>query len=160
MGELPIAEVEFNMADYVYGEYNPVTLYLKKSPENNMIDIDPNETYLSIGLKGTRANNSFIDKRSAINSLRSKGSRSALDTVSDNKTMNDRTNSISSMHTQEVERIKKENRLLQKELQRETTVKNTKINNLITDVENLKTDLNLAASDKMKLSHQEESLEK
>ena len=160
MGELPIAEVEFNMADYVYGEYNPVTLYLKKSPENNMIDIDPNETYLSIGLKGTRANNSFIDKRSAINSLRSKGSRSALDTVSDNKTMNDRTNSISSMHTQEVERIKKENRLLQKELQRETTIKNTKINNLITDVENLKTDLNLAASDKMKLSNQEESLEK
>ena len=29
MGELPIAEVEFNMADFVYGEYNPVKLNLK-----------------------------------------------------------------------------------------------------------------------------------
>ena len=41
MGETPIAEVEFNMADFNYGEYKPVKLYLKKCQENNYVDIDP-----------------------------------------------------------------------------------------------------------------------
>lgn len=103
MGELPIAEAEFNMADFVYGEYNPIKLNLKQSPENKICDIDPNETYLSIGLKGTRSNNIFYDKRNAQN-LRPKPSRSAMDTTSDNRTLNDRASSINSMQSQEIER--------------------------------------------------------
>ena len=40
MGETPLAEVEFNMADFNYGEYKPVKLYLKKCAENDYVDID------------------------------------------------------------------------------------------------------------------------
>lgn len=41
MGEIRVAEAEFNMADFNYGEYKPVKLYLKKCAENNYLDIDP-----------------------------------------------------------------------------------------------------------------------
>lgn len=55
MGEIKIAEAEFNMADFSYGEYKPVQLFLKKCKENTYCDVDPEETFLDIGLKGTRA---------------------------------------------------------------------------------------------------------
>ena len=41
MGETPIAEAEFNMADFNYGEYKPVKLYLKKCADNDYVDVDP-----------------------------------------------------------------------------------------------------------------------
>lgn len=161
MGELPVAEVDFNMADFVYGEYNPVKLRLKKCPENDQIDIDPEETYLSIGLKGTRAQNPFADKRTAPGSQhhRQKASRNNMDSISDNRNLGDRPNSINAMQSQDSDRLKKENRLLQKEQQREITMKNTKINNLFTEIENLKTDQNLAQSDKTRLSKNHDELQ-
>ena len=52
--------------------------------------------------------------------------------------MGDRANS--GMINQELEKLKKENRQLQKDHAREITQKNTRINNLFTEIENLKTD--------------------
>lgn len=61
-GGTPIAEIEFNMADFTYNEYKYRTLYLTKCDENNVLDFDPSETYLEIGLKGTRQDG-LVQKR-------------------------------------------------------------------------------------------------
>lgn len=53
-GGTHLGEVEFNMGDFLYGEYKYRTLYLKKSESNDVIDFNPEETLLEIGLKGTR----------------------------------------------------------------------------------------------------------
>ena len=49
-----IGEVEFNMADFTYGEYKYRKLLLVQSPENTAINFDAETTHLEIGLKGTR----------------------------------------------------------------------------------------------------------
>lgn len=71
MGETPIAEAEFNMADFNYGEYKPVKLYLKKCPENDYVDVDPEQTYLDIGLKGTRARHFQMERKTSGNPFKS-----------------------------------------------------------------------------------------
>tara|TARA_B110001450_G_scaffold179682_1_gene167890 strand:- start:489 stop:881 length:393 start_codon:yes stop_codon:yes gene_type:complete len=55
MGGTEIAEINFNMADFKMGEYKILRLYLHKSSSNTLIDIDEEQTYLDIGLKGTNA---------------------------------------------------------------------------------------------------------
>lgn len=50
------------MTDFTYGEYKYRTLNLKKSNENDTILFDPNETYLEIGLKGTKQDG-LVQKR-------------------------------------------------------------------------------------------------
>jgi hypothetical protein len=42
------------MADFTFGEYKNVRLQLNKSVNNQSIEIQ-NDTYLDIGLKGTRS---------------------------------------------------------------------------------------------------------
>ena len=55
LGGTEIAEINFNMADFKFGEYKIVRLYLHQSASNNGdYPIDQNETYLDIGLKGTK----------------------------------------------------------------------------------------------------------
>jgi hypothetical protein len=54
MGGADIAEIDFNMADFTFGEYKLVRLFLKKCP-NSPIDFEPESTFLDIALKGTRA---------------------------------------------------------------------------------------------------------
>ena len=54
MGGTEIGEIEFNMADFNLGTYKLTRLYLNKSVNNNVIDFEPQETYLDIGLKGTK----------------------------------------------------------------------------------------------------------
>jgi len=55
MGGTEIAEINFNMADFKMDEYKILRLYLHKSSANDTIDINEDETYLDIGLKGTKA---------------------------------------------------------------------------------------------------------
>ena len=63
-GGTHIGEVEFDMGDFIYGEYKYRTLYLKKSDANDIItfDSDAQDTYLEIGLKGTRQDG-LVQKR-------------------------------------------------------------------------------------------------
>jgi hypothetical protein len=42
------------MADFTFGEYKNIRLQLKKCEGNSSIEIQ-NDTYLDIGLKGTRS---------------------------------------------------------------------------------------------------------
>jgi len=54
MGGTELCDITFNMADFKYGEYKILRLYMNKCPNNNVIDIDKEETFLDIGLKGTK----------------------------------------------------------------------------------------------------------
>jgi hypothetical protein len=54
MGGTEIAEIDFNMADFKFGEYKVVRLLLKKC-SSCPIDFDPDSTFLDIALKGTKA---------------------------------------------------------------------------------------------------------
>ena len=53
-GGIFIGEVEFNMADFEYGQYKYRILNLKKNDDNQVLDFNPSETYIEIGLKGTK----------------------------------------------------------------------------------------------------------
>jgi hypothetical protein len=55
LGGKEIGEVEFNMADFNYGSYKAIRLQLIQSSGNNSYNFDSSETYLDIGLKGTKA---------------------------------------------------------------------------------------------------------
>lgn len=61
-GGTVIGEVEFDMTDFDYGHYKYRTLYLNKVPENDVLDFDPETTYLEIGLKGTKQDG-LVQKR-------------------------------------------------------------------------------------------------
>lgn len=61
-GGTHIGEVEFDMGDFEYGAYKYRTLKLNKVEANDIIDFDPEETYLEIGLKGTRQDG-LVQKR-------------------------------------------------------------------------------------------------
>lgn len=51
------------MTDFTYGEYKYRTLNLKICKENNgVLDFDTNETFLEIGLKGTKQDG-LVQKR-------------------------------------------------------------------------------------------------
>ena len=54
MGGADVADIEFNMADFKFGEYKIVRLALKKC-SSCPIDIDIDSTFLDIALKGTKA---------------------------------------------------------------------------------------------------------
>lgn len=69
MGGTDIAEINFNMADFKFNEYKILRLYLHKSDANTTIDINEDETYLDIGLKGTMA-------KGIMNNSRAGGSKS------------------------------------------------------------------------------------
>jgi hypothetical protein len=66
MGGHDIGEIDFNMADFKFAEYKVVRLNLVKCDSNNHLNFDPNETYLDVGLKGTKAQG--LLKRSAAKS--------------------------------------------------------------------------------------------
>jgi len=42
------------MADFEYGQYKYRILNLKKNDDNQVLDFNPSETYIEIGLKGTK----------------------------------------------------------------------------------------------------------
>lgn len=53
-GGTSLAQVEFDMTDFEFGQYKYRTLMLTKCADNNIIDFDEEQTYLEIGLKGTK----------------------------------------------------------------------------------------------------------
>jgi hypothetical protein len=54
MGGTELCDISFNMADFKYGEYKILRLFMKKCPGNDVIRIEEDEVFLDIGLKGTR----------------------------------------------------------------------------------------------------------
>jgi hypothetical protein len=54
MGGTELCDISFNMADFKFGEYKRLRLFMKKCPENDVIEIENDEVFLDIGLKGTR----------------------------------------------------------------------------------------------------------
>ena len=61
-GSTKIGEVEFDMTDFLYGQYKYKTLNLVKCQSNDKLDFDPAESYLEIGLKGTKQDG-LVQKR-------------------------------------------------------------------------------------------------
>lgn len=55
MGGTDLCDISFNMADFKFGEYKILRLFMKKCASNDIIDIEEDEVYLDIGLKGTRS---------------------------------------------------------------------------------------------------------
>lgn len=49
-----IGEVEFNMADFAYGDYKYRTLNITKCLENNVLDFETDESFIEVGLRGTK----------------------------------------------------------------------------------------------------------
>lgn len=54
------------MADFFYGEYKPLRLFLKQCDVNTKYEIDPKETYIDIGLKGSNEDGLVQKRMSAI----------------------------------------------------------------------------------------------
>jgi hypothetical protein len=55
MGGTELCDISFNMADFKFGEYKILRLYMKKCPGNEIIKIEEDEVFLDIGLKGTKS---------------------------------------------------------------------------------------------------------
>lgn len=66
LGGKQIGECEFNMADFEYGKYKSLRLQLTQCEGNDEYNFDPSETYLDIGLKGTKADGLVQKRMSAI----------------------------------------------------------------------------------------------
>lgn len=66
-GGTELCDISFNMADFKFNEYKILRLYLNQCPQNTDIEIDPENTYLDIGLKGTMAKG-LINSRSGAKS--------------------------------------------------------------------------------------------
>ena len=65
MGGTEIGEAEFNMADFKFGEYKIVRLYLRKSEANTLYDFNPEQTFIDLALKGTRSSGLVKQRSSA-----------------------------------------------------------------------------------------------
>lgn len=66
LGGKQLGEVEFNMADFNYGSYKSLRLNLNQVKENTEYNFDSSETYIDIGLKGTKADGLVQKRMSAI----------------------------------------------------------------------------------------------
>ena len=65
-GGTVLGEVELNMGDYIYGQYKYRSLNLVKSDANDVVDFNPEETILEIGLKGTRQEGLYQKRMSEV----------------------------------------------------------------------------------------------
>ena len=61
-GGTALAEIEFDMTDFEYGSYKYKTLTMTKHADNNVLDFEPEQTYIEIGLKGTKQDG-LVQKR-------------------------------------------------------------------------------------------------
>jgi hypothetical protein len=66
LGGKELATADVDMGNYSYGQYNLIKLNLKQCPGNTDYPIDPTQTILEIGLKGTRADGLVQKRMSAI----------------------------------------------------------------------------------------------
>ena len=151
MGGTHIGEVEFDMGDFEYGSYKYRTLNLKRSEQNvDAIEFEPEEAYLEIGLKGTRQDG-LVQKRmseikkqmdSSIKDVMRLSMASSNSTVQENVLKGVQSQEIFQNIVQvEVDKIKKEGKEKMKEYEEKLNKKNKIINDLLTDSENIKTEL-------------------
>lgn len=142
MGGTELCEVNFNMADFKFDEYKIIRLNMNPCPSNDIIEINPEETFLDIGIKGKRAQGLI---QASMNKGLKPGSQ-GLPPLSKSQTLSNSTSldklDVNSVQIQqEMELIKKEFKIKKKEYDKSIMAKNTKINDLMTELENTKTDL-------------------
>ena len=166
LGGTHLAEVEFNMADFFYGDYKEQRLILKQCKDNDKIDIDEPDTYMEIGLKGTKADG-LVQKRmsaiknemnSQIKNLMTQNGLGALKAGS-KPTPGPSAEGVDSKLVQnliqdEMEKYKKEARDRKKEYEKKIAEKNTRINDLLNDLDNKSKDLEMSEA-KFKSINQE-----
>jgi hypothetical protein len=66
LGGTELGTAEVDMGNYNYGQYNMIKLNLQQCPTNTDYPFDSSETFLEIGLKGTRADGLVQKRMSAI----------------------------------------------------------------------------------------------
>lgn len=64
-GGTELAEAEFNMTDFKFNEYATFKLGLTQCEQNTHLAIDPETTFLEIGLRGTKAKGLFASRRNS-----------------------------------------------------------------------------------------------
>ena len=160
-GGTEIAETDFNMANFKFGEYTITRLHLKQSAGNATIEVDSENTFIEIGLRGQRVDGLLTNRGSK---ALASSTWSKLGSVSSsynpaNSMMDPEQRDANNALTQEIEKMKKDMKLMKKEFERDKAQKNTKINNLLTDLENAKTDLEYTQKEKSKLLMQKDAIE-
>jgi hypothetical protein len=142
MGGTELCEVSFNMADFKFDEYKIVRLNMQQCAGNDVLAINSDETFLDIGLKGKRAQGLLQAsmKKSSSNKTLPPLSRS-LTNINQAQRASD-TNIDMPQLIIEIDLLKKDIKAKKKDYDRNIVSKNTKINDLMTELENTKTDLN------------------
>jgi len=152
-GGTHIGEVEFNMADFTYGEYKYRKLELVQCPENGVINFEAdNLPHLEIGLKGTRQDGLVQKRMSAIknqmdSSIKDIVKKQLEQTGDKKETTEDILKGVKSQEIFqnivqiEVDKLKKEAKEKISQYEDKLQKKNKTINDLLTDSENLKTEV-------------------
>lgn len=150
-GGTPIGEVEFDMTDFTYGEYNYRKLELISHPDNNgVIEFAAGEAYLEIGLKGTKQDG-LVQKR--MSEIKQQMDSSIKDILKSSMTTKPKTegDQIINQTVQseelfknivqiEVDKLKRDAKEKMKEYEDKLQKKNKIINDLLTESENIKTE--------------------
>lgn len=163
LGGTQLAEVEFNMADFFYGDYKEQRLILKQHKDNDKIDIDEPDTYIEIGLKGTKADGLVQKRMSAIksqvnNEIKNLMTQNGLSALQKTKSGVD-SKLVKNLIDDEMEQYKKEAKERKKEYERKIAEKNTRINELLNDLDNKSKDIDYAETKYKKLSQEREQLQ-
>ena len=143
-----IGEVEFDMTDFEYGQYKYRSLNLIKCPENNVLDFDENETYVEIGLKGTKSDG-LVQKR--MSEIRQQMDSSIKDILKNSVNKKEGGDQLIGQNVQseelfqnivqiEVDKLKKDAKEKMKEYEDKLQKKNKIINEMLTESENIKTE--------------------
>ena len=77
-GGMKIAEQEFDMAEFTYKEYKTMRLYLIQSEGNEDYPVNPEESYIDIGLRGTNEDGLVQKRMSAIKNELGKSLKSSM----------------------------------------------------------------------------------
>jgi len=161
---MPIGEIEFDMTDFKYGEYKFRTFKLVRSAANKDVDFDPEETYLEIGLKGTKQDGLVQKRMTEIK----KQMDSSIKDILKSSMKGPNGDSLMGPNVQseelfqnivqiEVDKLKRDAKEKMKEYEEKLQKKNKVINDLLTESENIKTEkFNLESTVKQK----EQGLEK
>jgi hypothetical protein len=149
-GGHPIGEVEFDMTDFTYGEYNYRKLELIRHPENiGILDFEISETFLEIGLKGTKQDGLVQKRMTEIkqqmdSSIKDILKSSIKQSKSDGQPIINQTIQSEELFKNivqiEVDKLKKEAKEKMKDYEDKLQKKNKIINDLLTESENIKTE--------------------
>lgn len=131
------------MADFKYGKYNGQRLFLEQSDTNTEWNFDPTKAYLEIGIKGTKQDGLVEKRMKVIKQKIAKDLATGFDPGQQQSPQrNPSTNQaeIQNIFKIEYDKIIKENTEQRAEYEKKIATKNTQINQLNTNLENLKTE--------------------